>query len=86
MDGSRVPFDQFANALKRYPAGAKVELTLFRRGLLTQVSATTGTPPPEKLLIRSIDDAPELAKRIYASWLEAPWPPAKPTPPRPDPT
>jgi predicted metalloprotease with PDZ domain len=86
MDASRVPFDQFANALKRYPAGSEVELTLFRRGLLTRVTATTGTAPPEKLLIRPLDDAPELAKRIYASWLDAPWPPAKPTTPSADPS
>ena len=50
------PFDQFANALKRYPAGSEVDLAIFRRGYLVHVAVTTGTAPPEKLLIRPVDD------------------------------
>ncbi|MCI4348692.1 MAG: PDZ domain-containing protein [Thermoplasmata archaeon] len=76
LDSSRVPFDQFAAALKRFPPGSGVDVALFRRGWLTHVAVTTGKGLSEKFRFRPLPDADALAQKIYASWLEAPWEPA----------
>ena len=83
LDHGRVPFDQFANSLKRYPAGSRADLAVFRRGYLTHLTITTGSAPPEKLLIRPIDDAAPGARKIYESWLETAWPPPRSPGPEP---
>jgi predicted metalloprotease with PDZ domain len=78
FDGSRVLFDGFAETMKRYPAGTNLEVTVFRRGLLRSLPVTTGAPPPMKYLLKPTESASELAQKIYQSWLDAPWEPAKP--------
>ncbi|MGA7846372.1 MAG: PDZ domain-containing protein [Thermoplasmata archaeon] len=77
FDGQRVSFSDLAKALQRFPPGSSVELTIFRRGLLTSVPVETGKAPPEKLLIVSADDATALARRIHEAWLGVPWEPRK---------
>jgi predicted metalloprotease with PDZ domain len=77
LDGSRVSFEEFPKALKRFPAGATVDLALFRRGYLLHVPVTTGQAPPEKLQLTPVAEPTELEKRIYESWAAAAWEPPK---------
>ena len=55
------------------PAGTAVELALFRRGWLTSVPVTPGTPPPEGFGFTPLATATPLERQIYESWLGAAW-------------
>ncbi len=77
INGARVPFDQVEKAFGRYPPGTPIEVTVFRRGLLQSLPVTTGPPPPEKHEFRPLAEPTELARRVYAGWIGAPWEPAK---------
>ncbi|MCI4358682.1 MAG: PDZ domain-containing protein [Thermoplasmata archaeon] len=83
LDHVRVPFEQFGNALKRYPAGSSVDLAIFRRGYLAHRTVTTGQAPPETLVFSAIAEPSELQKQIYEAWLDSPWSPPKPKPAEP---
>ncbi|MHB8352518.1 MAG: M61 family metallopeptidase [Thermoplasmata archaeon] len=76
LDGSRVLYDGFADALKRFPPGTTVSIDLFRRGLLRRLTATMGTPPPAKYALTALESATALEKEIHAGWLGSPWSPA----------
>jgi predicted metalloprotease with PDZ domain len=78
LDGAKVLYDGFAETMKKYPAGKEVEVTVFRRGLLRTVPVTPIAQPPAKYVVTPVDSPSELARKIYQSWLEAPWEPAKP--------
>jgi predicted metalloprotease with PDZ domain len=73
LDGAKVVFEQFPEAMKRFPAGSAVELAFFRRGLLTRRTVTTAVAPPAKYVFRPMADASPAARAIYASWLGATW-------------
>jgi predicted metalloprotease with PDZ domain len=77
LDGQRVNCADWSKALQRFPPGSSVEVTVFRRGLLTHVPAETGKAPPEKILITPVDDATPLARRVHEGWLGVPWEPRK---------
>jgi predicted metalloprotease with PDZ domain len=77
FDGQRLTFSDLSKALLRYPPGSSLEVTVFRRGLLTNVAVETGKAPPEKILITPVDDAGPLARRVYEGWIGAPWEPRK---------
>jgi predicted metalloprotease with PDZ domain len=79
LNGIRITFSEFEKALRRYPPGSTVEISLFRRGWLTTVSVVTGKPPPEKYLLTPLENPSPLEKAIYESWLEANWEPPKKT-------
>ncbi|MGC2288990.1 MAG: PDZ domain-containing protein [Thermoplasmata archaeon] len=79
LDGQRVTYADLPKALQRAPPGSSVEVTVFRRGLLTSVSVETGKVPAEKLLIVPVEDAPPLARRVHEGWLGLPWEPRKKT-------
>ncbi len=76
LDGYRVLFAGFGEALKRYAPGEEVKVDLFRRGVLRRVPVVVGSPPPAKYAFTPLEDPPMLARQIYARWLEAPWEPA----------
>lgn len=80
IDRNRVLPGDFTKELAASPPGTPVELTVFRRGRLTFVPVTTGTPPPESYEFVARADVTPLQKAIYESWLEATWEPPK----RPD--
>ena len=77
FDGVKVTHREFTNALLRHPAGASVRVTLFRRGVLTEVPVTFGAAPPEMYAFTPVAEPSELAKKVYEGWLGAPWEPAK---------
>ncbi|HEV2428725.1 MAG TPA: PDZ domain-containing protein [Thermoplasmata archaeon] len=81
FDGVRVTFDQLGATLKRFPAGSEIDLALFRRGYLTHVKITTGTGLAEKYELVPVEEPTPLERKIYESWLEAPWTPPKAKPP-----
>ncbi|MCI4325756.1 MAG: PDZ domain-containing protein [Thermoplasmata archaeon] len=81
VDGNRVRFDDWANALGRYLPGSPLELTVFRRARLTAVPVVVGEAPPKELAIVPLPDAPPAARALYASWVGAPWTPPKPVTP-----
>lgn len=68
---------QFDKTLESYPPGTAVDLTIFRRGYLTQLAVETGRKPPEKYAFTPVDAPTELAKRVHEGWLGAKWEPAK---------
>lgn len=80
MDRQRVTFADIPKALQRFPPGSSVDVTVFRRGFLTNVPVETGKVPPEKLLIVPVEDASPLARRVHESWLGVPWESRKKTP------
>jgi len=85
INGAKVTFRDFEKSLEKYPAGTPVDITVFRRGYLHQVSLVTGPPLPRKYGFRAMDSPTALARRVYESWVGAPWPPETdrpPTPPR----
>jgi predicted metalloprotease with PDZ domain len=75
LDGEKVLFRDFPKICEKFPPGSEVEVTVFRRGVLTTVPVTTGKGPPERLVLTPRDDASDLARRIYESWLAEKWPP-----------
>jgi predicted metalloprotease with PDZ domain len=77
LDGQRVTYGDLPKALQRHPPGSSVEVTVFRRGFLTQVTVETGKVPPEKLLLVPVESASPLARKVYEGWLGVPWEPAK---------
>ena len=83
VDGGKVRFRDVANVLERYPAGARMEVTVFRRGRLATVPVVAGTPPPKELLIAPDPEADPAARTVHASWLGTPLTPPKPAPTEP---
>ncbi len=83
IDGTKVAGASWPKELEGFPPGSEVELTLFRRGFLRRLGATLGTPPPEKYQYLADPDAAESAKRVYESWMGAPWEPAPARSPTP---
>ncbi len=81
IDRNRIAPEDLGKALRRAPAGTEVELTVFRRGRLAFVRATTGIAPPEKLRLSPSATPTPLERAIYESWLEAKWEPPKPAEP-----
>jgi predicted metalloprotease with PDZ domain len=81
INGSKVTFASLEKTLAACPPGSPLELALFRRGFLRRVAVTTGTPPPEKYAFTPVEAPDDLARRVYESWVGAPWEPAKKTGP-----
>jgi predicted metalloprotease with PDZ domain len=77
LDGQRVSCADLPKSLQRFPPGATVEVSVFRRGFLTSVPVETGKMPPEKLLIVPVDEPSPLARRVHEGWLGVPWEPRK---------
>ena len=75
INGVRVTFEKFDQTMARYPPGTPLDLAVFRRGYLRHVRLTTGTPPPEKYAFTPVDGASDLARKVYESWVGAPWEP-----------
>ncbi|MFZ1022962.1 MAG: PDZ domain-containing protein [Thermoplasmata archaeon] len=78
MNGERVSHDGFAKLLRRFPPGASVEVTLFRRGWLMSRTVTMGKSPPEKYSFVPVGEATALQKSVYEAWTGTRWEPSKP--------
>jgi predicted metalloprotease with PDZ domain len=83
VNGVRVTFAEFPEVLSRLSAGKSVELALFRRGWLTHVTVTPGTPPPKSYAFAPSASATPGERQIYESWLGAPWEAPTPSSPAP---
>ena len=81
INRNRVLFADFPKVLEKFPAGSNLELSVFRRGWLETISASTGVAPPESYRFTPVAQPTPLEKAIYESWLEATWEPPKPSPP-----
>jgi predicted metalloprotease with PDZ domain len=80
IDGIRLSPSELSEAMARIPPGTTAELTLFRRRVLTSVTLTTASPPPEKYRIEPLESAGPLERKVYEAWLHAPWEGPKPAP------
>ncbi len=78
LNGTRLTFAEYDKALERVPPGSPVDLAVFRRGFLRHVTLTTGRSPPEKYRFTPRTGATDSERRIYESWLGAPWTEEKP--------
>ena len=78
INGVKVSYPDYEKTLKRYPPGTPIDLAVFRRGYLRHLSGAMGTGPPEKYAFAPVSDPSELERQVYASWIGAPWEPAKP--------
>jgi len=86
LDGGRTSFEELPKALKRFPAGATVDVAFFRRGYLRHLPVTTGKGLPEKFHFEPVAEPTALQRQVYESWLEAKWePPKKDAAPTPRP-
>lgn len=83
FDGLRVTHSGLPRTLEQFPPGTEVELTFFRRGLLTRAPLLIGSPPPEKYLFSPLEEAGDLARSVYEGWLAAKWEPGSATGPAP---
>ncbi|MCI4322599.1 MAG: PDZ domain-containing protein [Thermoplasmata archaeon] len=79
----RVAPESFDETWKRYPPGSTVELTFFRRGLLTSATVTTTRPPPAKYKFHALESPTPLQKSIYEGWTNSKWVEAAPKSPTP---
>ncbi|EQD68931.1 protease Do, partial [mine drainage metagenome] len=77
IDGTKVTGSTWPKDLEGFPPGTEVELTVFRRGFLRRLTATMGTPPPEKYQYAVDPNANDLGKRVYEAWIGAPWEPPR---------
>ena len=75
INAERVTYAKLEKLLERYPPGTPVELTVFRRGYLDRVDLVTGQRPPAKYAFTAADEASELARKVYESWVGEKWPP-----------
>ena len=73
LDGARVLRADFTEALQRYAPGDSIAVDLFRRGVLRRVTVEAGAPLPAKHAFTPVPEPTDLARRIYASWIGAPW-------------
>ena len=73
LNGSKVAYATLDKQLEQFPPGTPVDVTVFRRGLLHRVSLVTGTRPPWRYVFRPMPAAPDAAKKVYESWIGAPW-------------
>lgn len=73
LNGSRVTYDDLADALKRFAPGETLDVTLFRRGRLTSLPVTLGRGPPTKVTIKPMAKPTDEQKAIAESWLETTW-------------
>jgi predicted metalloprotease with PDZ domain len=73
MNGERVSHDGFAKTLRRYPPGASVDVTFFRRGWLMTRTVSLGKSPPEKYTFAALGDATPLQKGVYEAWTGTRW-------------
>ncbi|HZY70439.1 MAG TPA: PDZ domain-containing protein [Thermoplasmata archaeon] len=74
LDGIKVSAEKFPESFQRFPPGSIVPVTVFRRGLLTEVEVTTGKAPAGEYEFSALDDPGEAERKVYESWLEATWP------------
>ncbi len=83
IDGARIPAREFDEVRKSFPPGTAARLTVARRGVLTEVPVTFGSPPPEKYRFAPLPEATATQRAVYEAWLETPWAPPKPDAPAP---
>ncbi|MGP8158442.1 MAG: M61 family metallopeptidase [Thermoplasmata archaeon] len=76
----KVTYANLDKTLEQCPAGTPLDFTVFRRGYLHRVSLVTGALPPQKYAFTPMDSPPELARKVYESWIGTKWAPG-PTPP-----
>jgi predicted metalloprotease with PDZ domain len=81
LDGTRVMFDGFLDALKRFSPGEEVNVDLFRRGVLKRVKVVVGKTPPAKFAFTPVTNPTDLQRKVYAAWLDATWEAPSPNPP-----
>ncbi len=80
LNGAKIPYAKFEKELESFPPGTPVDVTLFRRGYLRHVAATTGTSPPKKYRFASREGADALAQKVHQDWLGTAWEAPKPNP------
>jgi len=79
IDGRKVTFANLEKTLEQFPSGTTAELTIFRRGYLRRIPLVTGKRPPARYEFTPLEDPPEVARRVYESWVGEKWTaPARP--------
>ncbi len=69
VDGWKVTGDNLAKRIADHAPGDSIEMHLFRRGELRQVSVELGLKPQDKYSLRTRDDADEAARDLLRGWL-----------------
>ncbi len=57
-----------------YPPGTPVQIELFRRGRLEEVTVMVGEAPPNEYQISRVKKPDARQKALYEDWLKTPWP------------
>jgi predicted metalloprotease with PDZ domain len=77
LNGVRVRASQLEARLADYKPGDKVKLTLFRDEQLRELEVTLQPPQAPEVSVQLVEQPTDLQKKIYASWMAAPWPEAQ---------
>jgi len=73
FNGIRVDAETFKKRERALPAGKRVTVSLFRRGLLTEVGVVPSVAPSEKYLIEKVKKPSRSQKWIYEKWSGEKW-------------
>lgn len=76
LDGFRVRANQLEARLADYKPGDKIKLTLFREEQLREIEVTLRPSQTPEVAVQLVEKPTDLQKKIYASWMFAPWPEA----------
>lgn len=67
---------QLESRLAQFKPGDKIKLTLFRDDELREFEVTLQAAQTPEVSVQLVEQPTDLQKKIYASWMAAPWPEA----------
>lgn len=76
LNGFRVRATQLEGRLAQFKPGDKIKLTLFRDDELREFEVTLQAAQTPEVSVQLVEQPTDLQKKIYASWMAAPWPEA----------
>ena len=73
LDGFRVSLETIGAQLDAKPPGTKIEVLVSRAGKLRLIPVILGEKQTAEWQMAKIKDAGKEQRRLYESWLRAPW-------------
>lgn len=77
LNGFRVRANQLEARLAQFKPGDKIKLTLFRDEELREFEVTLQPSQTPEVSVQLVEQPTDLQKKIYAGWMNAPWPEAQ---------
>ncbi|MFQ6608657.1 MAG: M61 family metallopeptidase [Fidelibacterota bacterium] len=73
LNGNRLTTDNIAKLLKEVTIGEKSKLLLSREGEIIEVEVIPSTSPPDKFIIKRLEEATPDQKQLFEVWLGSSW-------------